>query len=36
MTRGIKAASGALGITIYDHLVIGRKGHASVRSLRLL
>jgi len=35
MTRGIKAAAGALGITIHDPLVIGRKGHASVRSLRL-
>ena len=26
----------ALGITIHDHLVIGRKGHASFRSLGLL
>ena len=36
MTREIKAASEALGITIHDHLVIGRKGHASFRSLGLL
>jgi DNA repair protein RadC len=36
MTREIKTASEALGITIHDHLVIGRKGHASFRSLRLL
>jgi DNA repair protein RadC len=36
MTREIKAAAGALDITIHDHLVIGRKGHASFRSLRLL
>jgi hypothetical protein len=28
--------SGALGITIHDHLVIGRKGHASFRSLGLI
>jgi DNA repair protein RadC len=34
ITRKIKA--GALGIAIYDHLVIGRKGHASFRSLGLL
>lgn len=33
MTREIKAAAEALGISIHDHLVIGRKGHASFRSL---
>jgi DNA repair protein RadC len=33
MTREIKAAAEALGIAIHDHLVIGRKGHASFRSL---
>ncbi|ODT23870.1 MAG: hypothetical protein ABS54_10200 [Hyphomicrobium sp. SCN 65-11] len=36
MTREIKAAAGALGIGVHDHLVIGRKGHASFRSLGLL
>ena len=36
MTREIKAAPEALGIAIHDHLVIGRKGHASFRSLGLL
>jgi DNA repair protein RadC len=36
MTRDIKAAAEALGIAIHDHLVIGRKGHASFRSLALL
>jgi DNA repair protein RadC len=36
MTREIKAAAQALGISIHDHLVIGRKGHASFRSLGLL
>ena len=36
MTREIKAAAEALGIAIHDHLVIGRKGHASFRSLGLL
>jgi len=36
MTREIKGASEALGISIHDHLVIGRKGHASFRSLGLL
>jgi hypothetical protein len=32
MTREVKAAAEALGIAIHDHLVIGRKGHASFRS----
>jgi len=33
---GAKADFEALGISIHDHLVIGRKGHASFRSLGLL
>jgi len=36
MTREIKAAADALGIAIHEHLVIGRKGHASFRSLGLI
>lgn len=36
MTKEIRKASEALGIAIHDHLVIGRKGHASFRSLGLL
>ena len=36
MTREIKAAAEALGIAIHDHLVIGRKGHSSFRSLGLI
>jgi DNA repair protein RadC len=36
MTREVKTAAGALGIAIHDHLVIGRKGHASFRSLGLI
>ena len=36
MTREIKKAAEALGISMHDHLVIGRKGHASFRSLGLL
>jgi len=36
MTREVKAAVEAPGITIHDHLMIGRKGHASFRSLGLL
>jgi DNA repair protein RadC len=36
MTREVKTAANALGIEIHDHLVVGRKSHASFRSLRLL
>ena len=36
LTRDIAKAAGALGITVHDHLVIGRKGHASFKSLNLL
>lgn len=37
MTREVKAATEGLGIAaIHDRLVIGRKGHASFRSLGLL
>ena len=36
MTKEIRKAAEALGIAIHDHLVIGRKGHASFRSLGLL
>ena len=36
LTRDIAKAAGALGISVHDHLVIGRKGHASFKSLNLL
>jgi DNA repair protein RadC len=36
MTREIRKAAEALDIAIHDHLVIGRKSHASFRSLGLL
>jgi DNA repair protein RadC len=36
MTRDIDKAARALGISVHDHLVIGRGGHASFKSLGLL
>ena len=36
MTREIATATKALGIAVHDHLVIGRSGHASFKSLGLL
>ncbi len=36
MTRDIVAAAKGLGIAVHDHLVIGRSGHVSFKSLGLL
>ena len=36
MTREIVAVAEPLGIVVHDHLIVGRKGHASFRALGLL
>ena len=36
MTRRIVEAGEKLGVTIHDHIVIGRSGHASFKSLKLM
>jgi len=36
MTREIVVAAKALSIAVHDHLVVGRGGHASFKSLGLL
>ena len=36
MTREVATAAKALGIAVHDHLVIGRGGHASFKSLGLI
>lgn len=36
MTREVATAAKALGIAVHDHLVIGRSGHATFKSLGLL
>ncbi len=36
MTRQIADAARPLGITIHDHVIVGRQGHASFKGLRLL
>lgn len=36
MTREVKEAAEKLGITVHDHVVIARSGHASLRALGLL
>lgn len=36
MTREVQEAAGRLGITLHDHIVIGRAGHKSFKSMGLL
>jgi DNA repair protein RadC len=36
MTKEVVAAADKLGISVHDHIIIGRKGHASLRSLGYL
>ena len=36
MTQRIIDAGSKLGITIYDHVIIGRKGHTSFKGLKLI
>ena len=36
MTKAIIEAAKPLGITIHDHIIIGKSGHASMRGLRLI
>ncbi len=36
MTREIIEVAKPLGITIHDHIIVGREGHASLKGLRLI
>lgn len=36
MTQSIMAVAEPLGITVHDHLIVGREGHASFKGLRLI
>jgi DNA repair protein RadC len=36
MTRQIVEAAKPLGLTIHDHIIVGRQGHASLRGLKLI
>jgi DNA repair protein RadC len=36
MTKAVAAAAEKLGILLHDHLVVGRKGHRSLRALKLI
>ena len=36
MTRMIVAAAKPLGVTIHDHIIVGRAGHASLKGMKLM
>ncbi len=36
ITRQVQSAAAELGIEVHDHIVIGRTGHSSFKSLGLL
>ena len=36
MTKHIVGAARPLGITVHDHVIVGRQGHASLKALRLM
>lgn len=36
MTQQVVEVAAALGITLHDHIIIGRDGHASFKSLGLI
>jgi DNA repair protein RadC len=36
MNREIIDVAKPLGITIHDHIIVGREGHASFKGLRLI
>jgi len=36
MTKAIMEVAGPLGISIHDHLIVGKDGHASLKGLQLI
>lgn len=36
MTKAIIDIAGPLGISVHDHIIVGRSGHASMKGLRLI
>jgi DNA repair protein RadC len=36
MTLDIIAVAGALGLTVHDHIIVGRQGHVSMKAQRLI
>jgi len=36
MTRAIVDIAGPLGISVHDHIIVGKNGHASLKGLKLM
>jgi DNA repair protein RadC len=36
MTKAIIDIAGPLGISVHDHIIVGKNGHASMKGLRLI
>jgi DNA repair protein RadC len=36
MTRAIIDIAGLLGISVHDHVIVSKNGHASLKGLRLI
>ncbi len=36
MTLDIIAIAKTLGLTVHDHIIVGRDGHSSLRAMRLI
>jgi DNA repair protein RadC len=36
MTQSIIAISRPLGISVHDHIIVGKNGHASLKGLKLM
>ena len=36
MTKSIVAISAPLGISVHDHIIVGKNGHSSLKGMRLM
>jgi DNA repair protein RadC len=36
MTKSIVSIAAPLGISVHDHIIVGKNGHASLKGLRLM
>jgi DNA repair protein RadC len=36
MTKAIIGIASPLGISVHDHIIVGKNGHASMKGLRLI
>jgi DNA repair protein RadC len=36
MTKQIVEIAGTLGISVHDHIIVGKNGHASLKGLKLM